>query len=106
MVSFQEFKKLELQVGTIKEVNEHPNADKLYLLKVSFKDFERQLVAGVRSYYDKESLVGKQVICITNLEPAVIRGEKSEGMLLAAQDRDGISILTTERPVEDGSRIS
>ena len=105
MLSFEEFKKMEMAVGTIKEVKNHPNADKLYLLKVSFGNEERQLVAGIKPYYSQEELISKQIVVIKNLEPAVIRGVKSEGMLLAAEDKDGISLLTPDREVEDGAKI-
>jgi len=94
-----------LVIGRIKEVEDHPNADKLYVLKVSVGDEERTLVAGIKSYYSRENLLGKQIVVVKNLEPAVIRGVKSEGMLLAAQDSQGVSILIPDREVEDGAGI-
>ena len=105
MVNIEDFKKLELVIATIKEVEEHPNADKLYLLKVSLGAEERQLVAGIKPYYSKEELVNKQIVMIKNLEPAVIRGTVSEGMLLAASDKDGVSMLTPDRKTEDGAKV-
>ncbi|MCD6080597.1 MAG: hypothetical protein J7J54_04000 [Candidatus Omnitrophica bacterium] len=96
---------MELVIGRIKEVEDHPNADKLYVLKVSVGDEERTLVAGIKSYYSRENLLGKQIVVVKNLEPAVIRGVKSEGMLLAAQDSQGVSILIPDREVEDGAGI-
>jgi len=105
MVTYEEFSKIELKVATIKEVKDHPNADKLYVLKVDCAGEEKQLVAGIKMYYSKEDLVGKQVAVVSNLAPAVLRGVESQGMLLAAQDEDGISILTTDRPVKSGSKI-
>jgi len=96
---------MELVIGRIKEVEDHPNADKLYVLKVSVGDEERTLVAGIKSYYSREDLVGKQIVVVKNLEPAIIRGVKSEGMLLAAQDSQGVSILIPDREVEDGAGI-
>ncbi|MDP8215953.1 MAG: hypothetical protein P9L98_01350 [Candidatus Kaelpia imicola] len=106
MISLDEFKNMELGVGTIKEVQDHPDADKLYVIKVSLGDEERQLVAGIKPYYEKDTLVGKQAVVVLNIEPAVIRGVESCGMLLAAKDSGGITILTTEREVEDGAKIS
>lgn len=107
MISFDEFKKMELVVAEIKEVKEHPNADKLYILKVELpSEPERQLVAGIKPYYSREELIGKQIVLVKNLAPARIRGVESEGMLLAAEDRDGISILIPDRKVENGAKIS
>jgi methionine--tRNA ligase beta chain len=106
MISFNDFKEVELGIATVKEVNDHPDADKLYVLKVSLKDEQRQLVAGIKPYYAKEDLIGKQIVVVLNLEPAVIRGIESEGMLLAARDSENVVILTTERKVEDGSKVS
>jgi len=106
VISFNQFKDMELGAGTIKDVQDHPDADRLYVLKVSLGDGERQIVAGIKPYYEKDVLIGKQVVVILNIEPALIRGVESCGMLLAARDSDGITILTTERKVEDGAKIS
>ena len=61
----------------------HDNADKLFVVKVDLGDEERQMVAGIRGSYEADELVGKKVIVVSNLEPAVIRGEESQGMILA-----------------------
>ena len=106
MISFNDFKEMELGVGTIKDVQDHPDADKLYVVKVSLGDNEIQLVAGIKPYYEKENLIGKQVVVVLNLEPAVIRGVESSGMLLVVKDSNGMTMLTTEKRVEDGSSIS
>lgn len=105
MVTIDDFKNFEIRIATIKEVQDHPNADKLYVLKVDLGDKQKQLVAGIKASYTKESLVGKQIAMINNLEPAVIRGEESQGMLLAAQDESGIVILSPQRNVKEGSRV-
>jgi len=105
MITLDDFKKIELKVAKIIEVKEHPNADKLYLLTVDLGDREKQLIAGLRKHYRPDELKGKQIIVIDNLEPAVIRGIKSEGMLLAAQDDERISILIPEKEVKLGSNI-
>ena len=106
MISFNDFKEIELGVGTIKDVQDHPDADKLYVLKVSLAGEERQLVAGIKPYYGKDALIDKQVVVVLNIEPAVIRGVESSGMLLAAKDLNGVVVLTTEKRVEDGSKVS
>ena len=77
MVTIEDFKKLEFIVGQIKEVKEHPNADRLYVVKVDTGKEVRQLVAGIRRSYTPEQLIGRRVIVVNNLEPAVIRGEES-----------------------------
>jgi len=105
MVNITDFRNIEIRIGVIKEALDHPNADKLYVLKVDLGDKEKQLVAGIKPSYLKESLVGKQVVVIDNLEPAVIRGVESQGMLLAANDEAGPVILTTERSVKPGSGV-
>lgn len=105
MVTYEEFRKLELKVARIQEVTEHPNADRLYVLKIDLGDSQRQVVAGIRNSYKPEELVGKQVAVITNLEPALIRGIESQAMILAASDENGIVILTPQREVKVGSTV-
>ena len=121
MVSIEDFKKLEIKVAKVLEVNPHPNADRLYVLKVILGTLEskdettgeivstpevREIVAGIRPYYTPEELVGKQVIVLVNLEPATIRGVQSNGMLLATKDNDKLSVLTVDHPIKEGSAIS
>ena len=105
MPSIDDFRKFEFIVAQIKEVKEHPNADKLYLVKVDTGKEERQLVAGIRKFYTKEQLIGRRVIVVQNMDPAVIRGEESRGMILAASDEQGISIIAPDRDVALGSIV-
>ena len=85
MITFNEFKQTELKVATILEVKEHPNADRLWVLKVDLgNDVTKEIVAGIRLFYSPEDLVGKQVIIVDNLEPTTIRGVTSNGMLQEA----------------------
>jgi len=105
MISIEDFKKVEMIVAQIKEVKEHPNADRLYVLKVDTGSEERQLVAGIRKDYTPEELLGRRVILVANLEPATIRGEESNGMILAASDENGISVLSLDKDVALGSRV-
>ena len=101
-VKLEDFQRLDLRVGTIIDVKDHPNADKLILLKVDIGGEVRQLVAGLKQIYSKEELKGKQVVVLINLEPAVLRGEKSEGMLLACDDGTIISPL---KKVKEGLKV-
>ena len=105
-VSFAEFKKLELRVATVLEAGAHPNADNLLLLRVRVGDREKQIVAGIRKYRDPESLVGGRVVVADNLEPAVLRGERSEGMLLAVLDGEEFALLVPDANVRDGSLVT
>ncbi len=106
LVPYTDFSKLELKIGRIISVKEHPNADKLYILTVDFCSEKRTIVAGLRLKYKKEQLVGRKATFITNLQPATIRGIESQGMILAASDdNDELSILSPEREVKEGSKI-
>lgn len=105
MASIDDFKKLELVVAQIKEVKEHPNADKLYVLQVDTGRDVRQIVAGIRKAYTPEQLLGRKIIVIANLEPAIIRGEVSNGMLLAASDTAATALLMPEKDVALGSIV-
>jgi methionyl-tRNA synthetase len=106
MITIEEFRRLELKVGTVKSVEPHPNADRLLVLRVDLGSEERQILAGIRAHYPPEDLVGKQVVVVANLEPAKLRGMESQGMLLAASDNDRVIILTTEKPVSAGAKVS
>ena len=103
MVSFEEFKKLELKVATIKNAQAHPNADKLYVLTIDVGASEKTIVAGIKAFYKPEDLIGRRIIVVNNLEPTQIRGVVSEAMLLAAQDEKGISVISPDRDVPPGS---
>ncbi|MFA5319718.1 MAG: methionine--tRNA ligase subunit beta [Candidatus Omnitrophota bacterium] len=105
MITIEDFKKLELKIAEIKEVTEHPQADRLYVLKVDVGGVEKQIVAGIRLGYAKEDLVGRQVVLVNNLEPAVLRGVESQGMLLAASDEQGVCIVSPLRKVVPGSTV-
>ena len=105
MVAFDDFKKIELRVGRIKSVENHPNADKLYVIKVDIGGEERQTVAGLRGHYTPEQLQDKSVVVVTNLDPAVLRGVESKGMLLAAQDGSRVVLLQPDGEVSPGSKV-
>ena len=104
-ISIQDFSEVDLRVAEIKAVEEHPNADKLLILKVDAGDGEKQLVAGIKNHYSAEELIGRKIIIVNNLAPAVLRGVESQGMLLAAKDDDKVVLLTTEKDVKPGSRV-
>ncbi|MBN1502809.1 methionine--tRNA ligase [Candidatus Woesearchaeota archaeon] len=94
-----DFSILDLKVGEIYDVSDHFQADKLYLINAKVGKEQRQLVAGLKPYYpNKKELIGKKIIIVTNLEHADLRGEKSEGMLLAAETKDGKIVEVLEAP--------
>ena len=105
MATMEEFKKIELVVAQIKEVKEHPNADRLYVLQVDTGKDVRQIVAGIRKAYTPEQLVNRKIILIANMEPAIIRGEASNGMLLAASDANGMALLAPDKDMVLGSIV-
>ena len=86
MIPFKEFQKLDLRIGTITRVEDHKDADKLYIMQVDLGKEKRQMVVGLKGIYNKEELLNKQVIVVCNLEPKEFKGVKSNGMLLAAED--------------------
>ena len=106
MVTLEDFKKLSLRVGCIIDVQDHPHADKLYIVTVDVGETKKQLVAGIKRYYAKEALHGKFCILIDNLEAATIRGVESQGMLLAAKDGQALSIVTLDKEVILGSPVT
>ena len=106
MITIDEFRKVELKVATVKSAEAHPNADRLLVLKVDLGSEERQIVAGIRAHYAPEELVGKQVVVVANLETAKLRGVESQGMVLAASDTDRIVVLTPEKEVTPGAKVS
>ena len=105
MITIEEFAKVELRVATIKAVEPHPNADRLFVLKIDLGAEERQLVAGIRAHYSAEELVGKQIVVVANLQPATLRGVESQGMLLAASDGEKVIVLSPEKPIAPGAKV-
>jgi len=107
MIKPEDFKRIDLRVGEITDVRDHPRADKLYILKVDLGELgERQLVAGIKRNYKRDALVGKKIIMVVNLKPKEIYGEKSEGMLLAADENGKAILLIPRSAVGIGSKIN
>lgn len=105
MASIEDFRKLELRVAQIKEVNDHPNADKLLVLIVDLGDRQKQIVAGIKAFYTKEELVGKQVILVDNLDPVILRGVESQGMILAGSDDLMLAVASPDKKLKLGSIV-
>ena len=108
MASIDEFRNLDLRVGVITGVEDHPTARKpMYKLEVDLGSElgKRTVVAGIKNSYTREELLGKKVICVANLEPKSVAGIESQGMLLAAEDSGVISLLTIDRDLPQGSAV-
>lgn len=126
MVSFDDFKKLDLRVGKIISAEPVPNSSKLLCLMINLNETEspanvatdnpapspaemrkinRQILSGIAEFYQPEQLIGKNVVIIANLEPRMIMGLESQGMLLAADNGEPV-ILTPEKSVQPGAKIS
>ena len=108
MITIEQFKTVELRVATVRSAEPHPKADRLLVLKVELAGGEeRQLVAGIRAHYDPATLVGRQVIVVANLEPAMLRGVESQGMVLAAADEAAgkVVLLRPDDVVVPGSVV-
>lgn len=101
------FSKLDLRVGKIVNIKDHPNADKLYMLQVDLGEIGKKvLVAGIKPHYTKEQLKNKKIVVVNNLKPAKIRGVKSNGMLLAAEDNENTVSLLKPGEANPGSTIT
>lgn len=105
-INFEDFKKLDIKIAEIKEAEDIESSNKLVKLQIDLGDEQRQLVAGISKYYSPEELIGKNIVVITNLKPREIMGVESQGMLLAASDEDGVSLLSPDRDITPGSRVS
>jgi methionyl-tRNA synthetase len=105
-IPYSEWEKIDLRVGKILSVEDHPNADKLYLVEVDLgKLGKKKLVAGLKKAYTPKQLIGKLCTVFTNLQPAEIRGIKSDGMILAAVDENDKSQIIAPKKMEPGSKV-
>ena len=105
-ITFDDWMKLDIRVGTIKEAAPHPDADKLTILQIDEgKEELRQLVAGIKEHYSEEELIGKKIIFLANLEPKELRGQLSKGMILAAVDGEQISLLTVDKDIPNNAKV-
>ena len=106
-IAYDDFAKLQLQVGIIRECQEVPKSKKLLCSQVQVGSKMLQIVSGIKKDYSPEDMVGKRVVVLTNLKPATLAGIRSEGMLLCAEDADGtLSLLVPEKDMPAGAEIS
>jgi methionyl-tRNA synthetase len=106
-IDFEDFMKVEMRTGKIVSVEDHPNADKLFVITIDEgHDSTRTVCAGLKGHYEASELEGMDVVFVANLEPRKLRGVMSEGMILAADDGEGgVKVLTTEGGILSGSRV-
>jgi len=105
-VVFDDFMKLDLRVGEIVKADKMKKADKLLQLQVDLGNHKRQIISGIAKHYTPSDLIGKKVICVTNLKPVKLRGEMSEGMILSGEDKDGnLSLAQTDQSLPNGSVV-
>ncbi len=108
-INYDDFAKLDLRVATVLECKPHANADKLLVLQIELGIGERrQICAGLRAYFPPEQLVGRQIVVVANLEPRAMRGEPSQGMLLAATDPASgkVIVISPSEAVTPGGKVS
>jgi methionyl-tRNA synthetase len=106
-LDFETFMQVDLRVGKILSVDDHPNADRLYVVKLDDgSEVERTICAGLKQYYQPDEMVGKSVVFVANLKPRPLRGVTSEGMMLAADDgQDGVRLVTIDGEISTGSQV-
>lgn len=107
-ITFDDFTKLELKVGTVVSCEKHPKADKLLVEQIDLGGEIRQIVSGIAQFYKPEEMIGKKVVVVTNLKPANLRGVESQGMILCAatSDKKALDIVTIMKDMENGTEVS
>ena len=106
-ITFEDFEKLQFQIGEVIACEAVPKSKKLLCSKVKIGSSVKQIVSGIHKYYTPEEMVGKKVMVLVNLKPAKLAGVLSEGMLLCAEDADGnLSLMTSEKPMPSGAEIA
>lgn len=105
MISFEDFKKLDLKIGKVIIVEKIENTDKLLKLIVDIGGEKRQIVSGIAQDYSPEELINKEIVVLVNLEPKKFRGIESQGMLLAADLGGKAIILIPEKEVPPGTKV-
>ena len=105
LIGIDDFMKVEIKVGEIKECKQHPKADRLLVSQIDLGSEVRQIVSGIAEHYQPEQLVGRKVLVVTNLKPVKLRGELSEGMVLAASNDGVLTLPTIIDELPNGSKV-
>jgi len=105
-ISFEDFSKLDLRIGKVLEASRVPDADKLLVLQIDVGEQQpRQVVAGLAEHFNPRQLLGRTVVLVANLEPATIHGTESNGMILAAGEKQPLALVTTDAEVKPGEKV-
>lgn len=105
-ITFDYFQKIDLRVAKIISVGKPEGSKKLLKLKIDLGDETREIVAGIGSEYNSEELIGKKIVVVANLEPKVLMGIESKGMLLAVKSDVGLVLLTVDKEIAPGAKVS
>lgn len=105
LIGIDDFMKVEIKVGQIKECKQHPKADRLLVSQIDLGSEVRQIVSGIAEHYQPEQLIGRKVLVVTNLKPVKLRGELSEGMVLAASNDGTLTLPTIIDELPNGSKV-
>ena len=105
LITYEDFKKIDLRVAKIIEAERIENSEKLIKLQIDLGEEKRQIVAGIGKFYNPEDLINKQIVVVCNLQPKALMGLESNGMLLAASNEDQISLLIPDQEIPPGSTI-
>lgn len=106
MITFDDFRKIDLRVAKVLKAEKVENTEKLLKLDLDLGSEARQVVAGIAKFYDPKDLIGRSVIIVFNLEPRTLLGIESQGMLLAANDQEKIAIIRPDKEISLGTRVS
>ena len=107
MIQFEDFSKLDIRVATIIAAEKVKKADRLLHITLQIGDEEREVVSGIAEHFSPEEIIGQQVAYLANLAPRILRGIKSNGMILMAEDQDGsLRFVSPNKPTQTGSVIS
>jgi len=105
MITYEDFKKLDLRVAKILEAERVENSEKLIKLQIDLGEEKRQIIAGIGKFYSPEELINRKIIIVANLEPKSLMGLESNGMLLAASNDETISLLVPDQDIAPGSLV-
>lgn len=106
LITLEDFAKVELRVAEVVKCEKHPKADKLLVLTLNLGDHTRQVVSGIAQWYAPQSLVGRKLVLVANLKPAVLRGIESQGMILAGEDAAGnVVVVSPEKDLPPGAKV-
>jgi len=106
-ISYKDFKRFDIRIGTVAEVTRVKGSDKLYKLQMDMGDHMRQILTSLVDYYEADELQGLRIPVVCNMKPAKMFGETSDGMLLAAETNEGgLALLTTDKPIANGAKVT